>query len=136
MATVPNASPPPDRSLGELFADLARETTTLVRKEVQLAKTELSQKAAFLAKHAVLIAAGGLIAYAGFIVLLVGLAFLLAQTGLPFWAAALLVGLVVCLAGGFFALKGLNGLKTADPVPHQTLETVKEDVQWAKQQTR
>jgi len=131
-------SPPAaaERSIGELFADLARETSTLVRQEVQLAKTELTHKAAFVAKNAVFIAAGGLVAYAGFVVLLVGLAFLLERLGLPLWAAAVLVGLVVAGTGGFLALKGLKGLKAADPVPHQTLDTMKEDVQWAKEQTR
>jgi hypothetical protein len=133
------SDPPPaaaaERSIGELFADLARETSTLVRQEVQLAKTELTQKATFLAKNAVFIAIGGLVAYAGFVVLLVGLAFLLNQIGLPLWLAALLVGLVVAGVGGFMALKGLKGLKEADPVPHQTVETVKEDVRWAKEQT-
>lgn len=144
MSTVLNnppgsggADPPPavERSIGELFADLARETSTLVRQEVQLAKTELTQKATFVAKNAVFIAAGGLIAYAGFVVLLVGLAFLINRIGLPLWLSALLVGLVVAGVGGFLALKGLKGLKEADPVPHQTVETVKEDVRWAKEQT-
>lgn len=152
MATVLNSSPgsgggatgpapntnaaAADRSIGELFADLARETSTLVRQEVQLAKTELTHKATFIAKHAVFIAAGGLVAYAGFVVLLVGLAFLLARIGIPLWLSALLVGLIVAGVGGFLAMKGLKGLKEADPVPHQTVDTLKDDVQWAKGKAR
>jgi len=132
----PNAAPAAtdERSLGDLFADLTRETATLVRQEVQLAKTELSHKAAQVGKGAAFVAAGGLVAYAGFVVLLVGLAFLLAQLGLAFWAAALIVGLIVAAVGGFLALQGMKALKSADPVPRQTLETLKEDAQWAKEQ--
>jgi UPF0716 family protein affecting phage T7 exclusion len=132
--TVTAAPGSDERSLGELFADLTRETATLVRQEVQLAKTELSHKAAQVGKGAAFIAAGGLIAYAGFVVLLIGLAFLLAQIGLPQWAAALIVGLIVAGVGGFLALQGVKALKSADPVPRQTLETLKEDAQWAKKQ--
>lgn len=124
-----------ERSLGELFGDLAREISTLFRAELDLAKTEMSQKAATVGKHAAMIAAGGAVAYAGLLALVAALILLLANW-MPWWASALLVGLVVAGAGGFLVMNSINALKRADLAPTQTLETIKEDVQWAKGQTR
>ena len=125
-----------DRSLGELFADLAKETSELVRQEVQLAKTEMGQKASNVAKDIGFLAVGGAVAYAGVLALGAALIIGLAQLGLPWWLSALLVGLVVAGIGYFLVQKGLNALKHQDLVPGQTIETIKGDVEWAKEQTR
>lgn len=115
-----------DRSLGELFAELARETATLVRQEVALAKTELSQKGAEVGRNIGFLVAGGAVAYAGLLVILIGLVYLLHEAmGLPVWVSGLLVGAVVAAAGGFLVSKGLARLKNLDPVPRETLETLK-----------
>jgi len=124
-----------ERSLGELFAELAQDTSTLVRKEVQLAKTEMSQKASRVGKDVGFLAAGGAVAYAGLLALLAGVIVLLGQV-IPMWLAALLVGLVVAGVGYFLVRRGLDALKREDPAPRQTIETLKEDQQWAKDQTR
>lgn len=115
-----------DQSLGELFAELARETATLVRQEVALAKTELSQKGAEVGKNIGFLVAGGAVAYAGLLIILIGLVYLLHEVmGLPLWVSGLLVGAVVAAAGGFLVSKGLARLKNLDPVPRETLETLK-----------
>ena len=124
-----------DRSVGELFAELSREMTTLMRQEVHLAKTEVSQKASQIGKDIGFLAVGGAVAYAGFLALLAALILVLAIF-LPGWLAALVVGLVVAGVGSFLVQKGLTDLKQIDPAPRQTVETLKEDVQWAKDQTR
>jgi len=124
-----------ERSLGELFAELAQDTSTLVRKEVQLAKTEMSQKASRVGKDVGFLAAGGAVAYAGLLALLAGVIVLLGQV-IPMWLAALLVGLVVAGVGYFLVRRGLDALKREDLAPRQTIETLKEDRQWAKDQTR
>ena len=80
------------RSLGELFSELAQETSTLVRQEVNLAKTEMSQKASSAGKHVGVLAAGGALAYAGLLAILAGIIALLNDV-MPLWAAALLVGI-------------------------------------------
>lgn len=129
--TRPNV--PQERSLGELFADLTRDTTTLVRQELNLAKTEMTQKAASVGKDVGMIAAGGAVAYAGLIILLFAFAAIL-DVFLPWWAATLIVALVAMGAGGFVALQGLNKLRKVDPVPRQTVETLKEDLQAVKGQ--
>ena len=124
-----------ERSLGELFAELAQDTSTLVRKEVQLAKTEMSQKASRVGKDVGFLAAGGAVAYAGLLALLAGVIVLLGQV-IPMWLAAIVVGLVVAGVGYFLVRRGLEALKREDLAPRQTIETLKEDQQWAKDQTR
>ena len=124
-----------DRSLGELFSELAQETSTLVRQEVDLAKTEMSQKASRVGKDVGLLAAGGAVAYAGLLAILAAVIVVL-NTFLPLWLAALVVGLVVAAVGYFLVKKGLDALKKEDVAPRQTIETLKEDGQWIKDQTR
>ena len=124
-----------ERTLGELFSELAQETSTLVRQEVNLAKTEMSQKASRVGKDVGFLAAGGVVAYAGLLAILAGVIVLLGQV-IPMWLSALLVGLVVVAVGYFLIKKGLDALKREDLAPRQTMETLKEDGQWIKDQTR
>jgi hypothetical protein len=124
-----------DRSLGELFAELAQETSTLVRQEVNLAKVEMSEKASRAGRHAGVLAAGGALAYAGLLAILAGVIVLLNNI-MPLWVSALLVGLVVAVVGYLLVRRALDALKREDFAPRQTMETLKEDQQWAKDQTR
>jgi hypothetical protein len=123
-----------DRSLGELFGDLARDTGVLVRQEVRLASTELTHRVTGAARDVALIAAGGLVGYAGFLAILVALTLGLVAAGLDAWLAALLVGLVVGGVGVVLVQRGLAALKHADLTPRQTMQTLKEDTQWVKDQ--
>jgi hypothetical protein len=124
-----------DRSLGELFSELAQDTSTLVRKEVQLAKTEMSQKASRVGKDVGFLAAGAALAYAGLLAVLAGVIVLVGQV-IPMWLSAFLVGLVVAAVGYFLLRRGLDALKREDLAPRQTIQTLKEDGQWAKDQRR
>ena len=121
-------------SLGQLFAELSRETTTLVRQEVNLAKTELSHKAARVGKDVGFLAAGGAILYAGFLAIMAAVILALALF-LPDWLAALIVGVVIAAVGYFLVQRGLDALKREELAPRQSLETLKEDAEWAKEQT-
>lgn len=125
-----------ERSLGELFGDLAKETSDLVRAEVELAKTELTQKAGSAAKDIGFLAVGGAVAYAGVLAIGAAIIIVLAQIGLAWWLSALLVGLIVAGIGYFLIQKGLSALKGQNLMPGKTIETIKEDVAWAKEQTR
>lgn len=124
-----------ERSIGELFADLASETSNLVRQEMQLAKTELTQKVSSAGKDAGLIGAGGALAYAGLLALLAAAVIGLGQL-IPMWLSALIVGLVVLGVGYVLIQRGLSGLKRIDPTPRETIQTIKEDVEMVKEQTR
>ena len=121
-----------ERSLGELFGDLARDMGVLVRQEVQLATTEMTHKASRAAQEVGTIVVGGLVAYAGLLAILASVIVGLAAAGLGWWQAALLVGVIVAVIGSLLVQRGLAALKHADLAPRKTMETLKEDTQWAK----
>jgi len=135
LQTSPDNRTPDSRSIGELLSDLTREVSALVRDEVNLAKTELSQKAAGVTKHLGGIAIGGVLALTGLWALQYALITALAEV-MPLWAASLLVGVIVIGVGGALVMKGVNALKAENLAPQQTIETLKEDAQWAKQQIK
>ena len=124
-----------DRSLGELFADLARDTSTLVRQEVALAKTEMTDKATKVGKDIASMAVGGAVAYAGLLALIAGVILGLGEF-IPLWISALLIGAVVAGIGYMLIQRGRSALASEDLTPRQTIETLKEDAEWAKEQTR
>jgi hypothetical protein len=125
----------PDRPLGELFSELANETGTLVRKEFELAQAELRAKAVKGARQAALIATGGVVAVAGTLALLTALIAGLAEA-MPVWAAALLVAIVAFAASAALVVRGLAALKNIDPVPQRTVQTLKDNQLWLKEQLR
>jgi uncharacterized membrane protein YqjE len=124
-----------DRPLGELFSELARETTQLIRQEVQLAKTEMTQKASQVGKDLGMLAAGGVLAFMGLLAIMATIVIAIANAGLPWWGSTLLVGAVVLCIGGGLAFAGLSALRRVDPVPRQTVQTIEEDKQWVRRQT-
>lgn len=124
---------PQDRSLGELFSDLARETGTLVRQEVQLAKTEMTVKAKEAGKDAAMIGAGAYVGHIAVLALVAGVILALGQL-IPVWLSALFVGAVLGIAAYVLVQKGRERLKNVSPVPHETVQTLKEDKQWATRQ--
>jgi len=125
-----------ERSLGDLFADLARETGELVRKEVKLARVEMTQKATKVGKDAAFLAIGGLVLYAGLLAIIAAIIVILGTIGVPWWLSALLVGVIVAGVGYFLVQKGMQALKREDLAPKQTVETIKEDAEWVKEQAR
>jgi drug/metabolite transporter (DMT)-like permease len=129
MARIPD-----DRSLGDLFSELSRETGTLIRKELELATTEMTAKLRTATAHAGVVAAGGALAHAGFLVLLAAVVIGLTQLGVTAWLAALLVGVVTLLIGYMMANRGLAALRRTSVAPTKTLETLKENAQWTTRQ--
>jgi uncharacterized membrane protein YqjE len=124
-----------DRPIGVLLKELANETATLVRQELDLAKAEMREKAGKAgpgfgmwgaAGVTALLALGSLTAF-----------LILALDGaMPNWLAALIVGVVYAAIAGVLYLRGEHRVEEAgSPVPEKTIETVKEDVQWAKHPT-
>jgi drug/metabolite transporter (DMT)-like permease len=119
-----------DRSLGELLAELSRETGVLVRKEVELATTEMSAKLKTAGTHASVIAAGGALAHAGLLVLLAAIVIGLAELGVPTWLSALIVAIAVMLIGYMLVNQGLTKMRNTTFTPVQTMETLKENATW------
>jgi uncharacterized membrane protein YqjE len=124
-----------DRSIGELFSQLASDTGLLIRQEIALAKVELSQKASDVGRNVGYLVLGGAVAYAALLALLAAIIILLANV-MPWWLAALVVAIVVGIIAGVLVSKALAALKKTEVAPRQTVETLKEDAQWAKQQMK
>jgi uncharacterized membrane protein YqjE len=124
-----------DRSIGELFSELASETGLLIRQEIALAKVELTQKATRVGRNVGYLVLGGAVAYAALLALLSALIILLANY-MPAWVAALVVAVLVGVVGAVLISKALADLKRTEIAPRQTVETLKEDAQWAKQQMK
>jgi hypothetical protein len=123
-----------DRPIGDLVRRLAGQTSTLVRQEIDLAKAELTQKADIAGKGAGMFGAAGVVGLlaAGALTACVILAL---SEVVADWLAALIVALVLGAVAAVLALQGRNRVRAATPpVPQQTVETVKEDVEWAKSQ--
>ena len=124
-----------DRSIGELFSELANETSLLIRQEIALAKVELTEKAARIGRNVGFLVLGGAVAYAALLALLAALIILLANV-MPWWIAALVVAVLVGIVAAVLISKALVELKNTNIAPRQTVETLKEDAQWAKQQMK
>jgi Flp pilus assembly protein TadB len=119
-----------DRTLGELFAELSRETTELIRKEMQLATTEMTAKVRTGAAQAGMIGVGGALMYAGLLVVMAAAVLLLIALGLPPWLAALIIAAAALGIGYLLTARGRARLRTTSFVPTQTIETLKENTTW------
>ena len=129
---------PPDelreRPIGDLVKQLAGQTSTLVRQELDLAKAEMSEKASIAGKGAGLLGGAAVVGLLAAGALTACLILALSEV-IPDWLAALIVALVLGAVAAVLALQGRNRIRAATPpVPEQTVETVKEDVEWAKTQ--
>jgi hypothetical protein len=123
-----------DRSIGELLAELSRETSTLVRKELELARTEIGAKAQKAVVDAGMVAGGGALVHAGLLVLLAALVAGLAQLGIMPWLSALIVGVLTLVIGYVLVNRGISNLRRVEVAPRQTIETLKENATWTTRQ--
>ncbi len=125
-----------ERPIGELLKELSQQTTTLLKQELELAKAEMAEKGKKAGAGAGLLGGAGvagLAALGAFTAFLI----LLLNTFLPAWVAAGIVTLLYAIPAAILALRGRDKVKQATPIiPEQTVETVKEDVEWAKHPTR
>jgi len=122
-------------SLGTIVTGIVEDLQGIVRGEVQLAKTELKEDASSLGKGAGMIAAGALVALVGFIFLMLGVTYLLNKS-FQMWIAAGIVGLVLLLIGVIAAMAGKKTMSAANLKPQKTIDSLKEDQQWANQQIK
>ncbi len=124
-----------NKPLGDLFSDLASEMSNLVRQEVALARVEISQKAKYAGRNIGYLVVGGAVAYAALLAVLAAVIMLLDRV-MPAWGAALLVGLVVAGIGWLLIGKAMSALQQMEVTPRETVETLKEDAAWMKQQIK
>ncbi len=123
-----------DRPIGELVKDLSSQTSTLVRKEIELARAELQEKGKVAGKGAGMLAGAAVFGLLAMGALTAGLIALL-DKAMATWVAALIVMALWAIVAAVLAKAGQSALKRATPPAPQTVETVKEDIQWAKNPT-
>lgn len=129
-------SAPPDRvdderPLGDLLSDMGRSLQVLLSKEVELAKAELSEQAARAGKAGALLGVAGVVALLASILLSFAAAWGLAEVMAPGLAFLIIGGLYLAVAGALFAA-GRSRFRRVEPVPHQTVQTLRQDVEAAK----
>ena len=123
-----------DRSLGELFAELASEIGVLVRQELRQAGTEVSQRASGVGKDVGVLAAGAVFMHAALLALVAAAIIGLADLGLSWWLAALIVGIALAGLGYALVQKARSAIQRADILPRRTIENLREDQDWVKEQ--
>ena len=121
-----------ERPLAEVARDLSRDVSLLVRQELELAKAELTEKGRTMAPGLGMIGGAGVVglmaagALTAFLILVL-------SVFLPEWASALIVAAVLAAVAYLLLKRGKERVEEAGaPIPKQTIETVKEDVEWAK----
>ena len=124
-------TPHRDESIGSLVSQVAGDVSTLFRQEVALAKEEMKAEAVKAGK------AGGMLAGAGFagymVAVLLSLALVFGLDAvMPIGWAAVIVAVLWAVVGGVLYTLGRKRMKDVDPVPRQTVETLKEDAQWVR----
>jgi hypothetical protein len=124
-----------ERHLGELVGDLSREFSVLVRQEVELAKAELREEASKAAKAGGMLGGASIAALFTLLLLSFALAWGLAEA-VPEGVAFLIVGAIYAIAAALLFVTGRARMRDVHPVPDETVDTLKEDVQWAKAQLK
>lgn len=122
-----------EESLGDLFSDLASHTGKLIKQEISLVQVELAHKASNAGRNVGFLAAGGVAAFASVLVLLAAAVIILSNV-IPLWLSALVVGGIVGVVAYLIISSALNDLKKIEWAPRESVESIKEDAQWLKNQ--
>jgi hypothetical protein len=132
MSTTSQQAELRERPLGEIARDLTRDVSLLVRQEVELAKAEMAEKGRVAAPGLGMIGGAGVVGLMAAGALTASLILAL-SIFLPEWLSALIVGAVFAAVAYLLVKQGKERVGDAGPpVPEQTIQTVKEDVEWAK----
>ena len=125
-----------DKSLGELVATATRDLSTLVHKEIELAKTEIKQDVAAAGKGAGLFGGAGFAGLFALIFLSISAAYGISALGVPLGCGFFAVGAIYLIAAAVLALTGKKKISQLKPPAEKTVETVKDDIAWAKNPTQ
>jgi uncharacterized membrane protein YqjE len=115
--------------------DILRNVQEILRSEVRLAKTEIREEAAKAKSSAALLAVGAVTAIFAILFLLLMIVYMLGLV-MPRWTAALIVGAALAVVASLMLTAGTRRFKQIHPTPERTVETIKENVEWAKQQAK
>lgn len=123
------------RSISQLFSELMRQLSTLVRQEAALARAEISEDVAKAVKGAASMGAGAIVAFVGLLALVEAAILGLAQVVWP-WLAALIIGFAISGIGLILLLTGRSRMQMEKLVPHRTVESLQEDKRMAREHLR
>jgi Flp pilus assembly protein TadB len=124
-----------ERSAGHIMQDVVRDLGNVVHGEIQLAKAEISEKAADAVKGGTQIGIAAAMGYLGGAAIVTACIAALA-IAIPLWAAALIIGVLLCLAASVAYHVGQYRLKQVKPVPERTAQTLRDDLQWVRQRAK
>src|ERR1700680_4086855 len=124
-----------DRSFSDVFQDILHNVQEIVRSEVRLAKTEVREEAVKAKSSAALLGGGTVAGLYAILFLLLVIVYALALV-MPNWAAALIVGAALAVGATLMLTSGVKRFKLIHPTPERTVETIRENVEWAKQQAK
>lgn len=125
------------QSVGELFKQLSADSSHLLRQEINLAKAEVKESTSHMVKGSVKIgiAAGiaipGLLAFGAFLIIALG-----DLMNENYWLSALLVSLAMLGLSALLVKRGAGEFGKASFVPQETVGTLREDAEWAKEESR
>lgn len=122
-----------ERSFQDILQDIFKKLEQIVRDELRLARTELAAEAVRAARAGKVVAVGAVAAFFGAWFLLLCCVYALAIV-LPMWAASLVVGGGAAIIGGIALMAGVARLRRINPAPPQTMQSIRENVRWTKEQ--
>jgi predicted phage tail protein len=122
-------------SLTRLFSALTRETANLFRQEIALAKTEVAEKVGQARSGLIATVAGALVLFVALQALVAAAVLGLANALSP-WLAALIIGIVIAVIGAGVLAKGISSLKGENLAPKRTMDSLRANTRWAKEQLR
>ncbi len=124
-----------NRSIADVLQDILANVQAIIRSEVRLAKTEITEELTKAGRAAGMMGAGVLTAVFTVWLLLLTILFALA-TVMPMWGAALLLFVIMSIVTAILLTAGKKRLKTVHTTPEKTIESMKENVEWVKSQTK
>jgi uncharacterized membrane protein YqjE len=124
-----------ERSFSVVLQDIVRNIQEIVRSELRLAKSEIREEASKAKSSALMLGSGVVLSLFAVLFLLLTVVFSLSNV-LPIWAAALIVGLGLAIAGGMMLAMGVKLTKRIHPTPERTMKSIKENVKWSKQHSK
>lgn len=127
----PDAGNDDERPLGELLSDMGKSLQILLSKEVELAKAELSEQASRAGKAGAMLGVAGVVGFLAVLLVSFAAAWGLAEA-IPPGVAFLAIGLLYAVVAGLLLVAGKSRLQRVEPVPHQTVQTLRQDVEAAK----
>jgi hypothetical protein len=123
----------PDESLGELVSTLTNDLGALIRDEVRLARVEISEDLTKVARAGGMLGGAAIAGYTAVLVLSLAACWGLAEV-MPIGFAFAIVGVIWVLVAAVLFAVGRNRMQAANVKPEQTIETMQENLEWAKQQ--